>query len=168
MSLLKVSTLNFIDASMSSSSEGAGVTVDMDATLLVQIVLFVILLVVLKPLLFDPMLKLFEEREKRIEGTRHQAAKEDKRSAEALAKYEAILGKARTAGNAERDRLRAEGMKKEAEVMTQTRATTAATVEQGRTAIAGEARSARQVLAQEAATLGRAIASRVLGREVST
>jgi F-type H+-transporting ATPase subunit b len=164
MSLLSVSTLSL---SNFSAAEGGGVTVDMDATLLVQIGLFVFLLIVLKPLLFDPMLKLFEEREKRIEGTRHQAAKEDKRSAEALAKYEGILGKARAAGNAERDRLRTEGLKKEAELMTQVRAMTATTVEQGRATIAQEARSARNALTGEAATLARAIASRVLGREVS-
>lgn len=165
MSLLGVSTLS---VSQLASSEGGGVTVDLDATLLVQIGLFIFLLVVLKPLLFDPMLKLFEEREKRTEGTRHEAAKEDKRSAEALAKYEAVLGKARTAGSAERDRIRAEGTRKEAELMAKVREATAGTVEQGRAAIAGEAKGARSQLSAEAATLGRAIASRVLGREVST
>lgn len=165
MSLLGVSTLSI---SQLASSEGGGVTVDLDATLLVQIGLFIFLLIVLKPLLFDPMLKLFEEREKRTEGTRHEAAKEDKRSAEALAKYEAVLGKARTAGSAERDRIRAEGTRKEAELMSKVREATAGTVEQGRASIAVEAKGARSELSNEAAALGRAIASRVLGREVST
>src|SRR5690349_8997958 len=114
MSLLSVSTLS---SSASALAEGGGVNVDLDASLVVQIALFVILLVCLKPLLFDPMLKLFEEREKRIEGTRREASKEDERSAKALAKYEAILAKARDAGAAERDGIRAEGTKREAEIM---------------------------------------------------
>jgi F-type H+-transporting ATPase subunit b len=166
MSLLSVSTT--LNASLNSSglSEG-GVTVDLDASLLVQIGLFVVLLVILKPLLFEPMLKLFEEREKRIEGTRREASKEDERSAKALAKYEAILAKAREAGSAERDVLRADGTKREAELMARVRAQTSTTIEQGRAAIASEARNARAALGQEAHVLARAIAARILGREVS-
>src|SRR5690349_1738671 len=114
MSLLSVSTL--VTSATSASAEGGAVNVDLDASLVIQIAVFVVLLVVLKPLLFDPMLKLFEEREKRIEGTRHAASKEDQRSAQALAKYEGILAKAREAGNAERDQLRSSGQKREAEI----------------------------------------------------
>ena len=166
MSLLSVSTLSNQLASLNFSSEGGGINVDMDASLVVQVVLFVVLLLVLKPLLFDPMLKLFEEREKRIEGTSKEARDEDKRSAKALSKYEAALAKAREAGNAERDVLRAEGQRKEAERMAAVRNATAGTVEQGRTAIASEAKSARTELGVEASVLGRVIAVRVLGREV--
>jgi F-type H+-transporting ATPase subunit b len=172
MSLLSVST-TFVSVRLDdfissvAQSEGA-VNVDLDASLVVQIVLFLVLLVALKPLLFDPMLKLFEEREKRIEGTRREATKEDQRSAKALAKYEAVLGKAREAGGVERDALRAEGLKREAELMAQVRATTAATLEQGRASIAAETREARTKLTTEATVLGRAIATRVLGREVSS
>lgn len=168
MSLLSVSTTSNATLLSFGLSEGGGVNVDLDASLLVQIALFIVLLVFLKPLLFEPMLKLFEEREKRIEGTRRQASLEDERSAKALAKYEAVLAKARAAGSAERDAIRAEGTKKEAELMARVREATAATIEQGRTTIADEARSARTELTAEAATLGRIIAARVLGREVTS
>ena len=167
MSLLSVSTSQSASLLSSGLSEGGGVNVDLDASLLVQIALFVVLLLILKPLLFEPMLKLFEEREKRIEGTRRQASKEDERSAKALAKYEAILAKAREAGSAERDALRAEGARKEAETMARVRESVAATIEQGRASLANEARTARTDLATEANLLGKTIASRVLGREVS-
>ena len=169
--MLSVSTtLNaglVMTTSASGLSEGGGVTVDLDASLLVQVALFVVLLLILKPLLFEPMLKLFEEREKRIEGTRREASKEDERSAKALAKYEAILGKARDAGAAERDSLRSEGTRKEAEAMAQVRQVVATTIEQGRAVLATDAKKTREDLAAEAAILGRGIASRVLGREVS-
>lgn len=168
MSLLAVST-NFAGSAsaLSFSSEGA-VNVDLDASFLVQVVLFLILLAVLKPLLFDPMMKLFEEREKRIEGTRREASKEDERSAKALAKYEGILSKAREAGNAEAGTLRADAAKKEAEIMARVRASTAQTLEQGRAAIAAEAKLAREKLNADVAVLGREMAARVLGREVSS
>ncbi len=167
MSTLNVSTITNAALLSSGSSEGGGVNVDLDASLLVQIGLFVVLLLILKPLLFEPMLKLFEEREKRIEGTRRQASKEDERSAKALAKYEAILNKAREAGAAERDAIRAEGVRKEAESMARVRDTVAKTIEQGRASLAANATTTRAALNAEATVLGRGIASRVLGREVS-
>ena len=163
MSLSGVSTVS----SISAFAEG-GVNVDLDASFVVQIVLFVVLLLILKPLLFDPMMRLFEEREERIDRTIEKARKTDEASAKALAKYEAILGKAREAGSAERDQIRAQGAKKEAEVTAAVRAQTAATLEAGRAAIANETKEARAKLQAEAAGLGRAIASRVLGREVTS
>lgn len=167
MSLLAVSATQDLSnlTFLSFSSEGA-VNVDMDASLLVPMALFVVLLFVLKPTLFDPMMRLFEEREKRIDGTRREASKEDERSAKALAKYEAILGKAREAGSSEREKLRSEAAKKEAALSAEVRDATTATLEAGRASIAAEAKAAREKLHVEAKGLGRDIASRVLGREV--
>jgi F-type H+-transporting ATPase subunit b len=165
MSLLSVSTLT--DSGAALAREG-GVTVDLDLSLFVQLGFFVVLLLVLKPTLFDPMMRLFEEREKRIEGTRRKASKEDERSAKALAKYEAALAKAREEGAAERDALRAAGAKKEADILARVRAQTAATLDQGRGALAQETATARSGLDRDAAALGRDIASRVLGREVTS
>jgi F-type H+-transporting ATPase subunit b len=162
MSLFSVSAL-----STSTLSESA-VNVDLDATLFLQLALFVVLLLVLKPLLFDPMLRLFEERENRIERTIQKGRKLDDASSKALAKYEGILAKGRQEGAAERDQVRAEGVKREAEILGRVRAETAATVDQGRSALSREADRARQELAAQVHALGRAIASKVLGREVSS
>jgi F-type H+-transporting ATPase subunit b len=164
MSLLVVSTLTDTGRAL---AEG-GVTVDLDLSLFVQLGFFLVLLFVLKPTLFDPMMRLFEEREKRIDGTRHQATKEDERSAKALAKYETILAKARESGAAERDTIRTEGLKREAAIMTQVRAEVAATLERGRAEIGQESKTAREQLRGEARSLGREAASRVLGREVGS
>jgi F-type H+-transporting ATPase subunit b len=170
MSLLGVSTLTdtfFRGGHNGAIAEGA-VNVDLDLSLFVQLGFFLILMVVLKPALFDPMLRLFEEREKRIEGTRHRATKEDEKSAKALAKYEAILAKARDAGTGERDVMRAEGMKRESDLLGKVRAEAAATLERGRAEIGKEAATARGQLKTDARSLGREMASRVLGREVSS
>lgn len=168
MSLVEVTTsIDSGIALLNHVAEG-GVTVDLDLSLFVQLGFFLVLLFILKPTLFDPMMRLFEEREKRIEGTRHEATKEDERSAQALAKYEGILTKARDVGTAERDTLRAEGQKREQALLAQVRAEVAATLERGRAEIAQEAKAARASLDTEAKALGREAASRVLGREVST
>ncbi len=163
MSLLGVSTTNLLDA----AAEGA-VTVDADLSLFVQLGLFVVLLLILKPTLFDPMMKLFEEREARIEGTRNQATKTDIKSAKAKAKADAIVAKGREEGTAERETLRAEGVKREAELMNLVRAATAKTLEEGRAATGTEADVARKQLRLDAHSLGREMAARVLGREVAS
>jgi F-type H+-transporting ATPase subunit b len=167
MSLLSVSTLLDTTLADSALSEGSAVNVDLDASLFVQVGLFVVLLLVLKPLLFEPMLKLFEAREEQIEGMRAKAREIDKENVIALTKYEAILTKAREAGAADRDALRAEGARKEAELMARVRASAAQTIERGRAATADDAKAARASLKAEAKVLGRAIAARAVGREVS-
>jgi len=155
-----------VTSSLHASSGGA-VVVDFDATVLGQIVVFVALLLVLKPLLFDPMLKLFEEREKRIHGAKLNARKLDEASAGALAKYEAAMQKARAAGSAERDKLRAEGARHENEILGQVRAATGKLLEEGRKKREGEVASVRAALRREAGTIAKDLASRVLGREVT-
>ncbi len=162
--LLLAESRSFAHAGLAARS--SAVTVDFDATVLAQIVVFVLLLLVLKPLVFDPMLKLFEEREKRILGAKLQARKLDEASAGALSKYEAEMQKARAAGNAERDKLRAQGAKQESDILGQVREATAKTLEQGRGRLHGELASARTALKGQADVLARELASRVLGRQV--
>jgi len=142
------------------------ISVDFDATFLVQVVLFVALTVALKPLLFDPILKLFEEREKLIDGSKLQARRIDEKSATALAKYEAEMTEARALGNAERERVHAEALKREQEILSAARAQTARVMEEGRRAAQVQADRARAALKAESAALARDLGARVLGRQV--
>jgi F-type H+-transporting ATPase subunit b len=142
------------------------ISVDFDATFLVQLVLFAGLTLILKPVLFDPMLKLFEERERRIDGAKMQARKMDEKSATALAKYESEMAKARAEANAEREKIRATALKREQEVLAAMRAATSKTIEDGKRAAFAEADRVRAKLKSEAGTLARDLAGRVLGRDV--
>ncbi len=151
---------------LASIAAPQAISVDFDATFLVQLAFFVVLTFVLKPTLFDPMLKLFEEREKRIDGAKVQARHIDEKSATALAQYEARMAEARAAANAQRDRIRADGLKREQEIMARARASTAQAIESGKAAAHAEAQRAQAKLKAEAVTLARDVATRVLGREV--
>jgi len=112
------------------------------------------------------MLKLFEEREKRILGAKLQARKLDEGSADALTKVESEMQRARTAGNVERDKLRAEGVKVENEVLAKVRASTTETLDAGRKRLAEDIVTARAALKADAANLAKELAGRVLGRPV--
>jgi F-type H+-transporting ATPase subunit b len=144
------------------------ISVDFDATFLVQFVLFAGLTLVLKPLLFDPMLKLFEERERRIDGAKMQARKIDEKSASALTKYETEMAKARATANAEREKIRAEALGKEQEILGAVRTAAAQTLENGKKAALADAERVRATLKAQSAGLARDLAGRVLGREVQS
>ena len=146
---------------------GGGVDVDFAlAPIAIQMGLFVLLWLILKPALFDPMVKLFEEREKRIDGAKKLARQTDEASAGALSKYEAEMAKARAAANVERDKLRAEGVRAENEILGKVRAETAKTLEDGRGRINQEMGAARAQLRRDVQALAKDLAGRVLGREV--
>ena len=152
----------------SAASAPQAITVDVDLTFLVQLVLFVGLTLILKPVLFDPMLKLFEEREKRIDGAKLKARKIDAKSQTALTKYDGEMAKARAAAGAERDVIRVDALRREQEILAAVRAASAKTLEDGKRAAQAEADRARTALKGEAATMARELASRVLGREVQS
>jgi F-type H+-transporting ATPase subunit b len=156
------------DSMETAAAAGGGVVVDLDITLVGQIVLLLALLAILKPLLFEPMIKLFEEREKRIDGAKVQARRLDEASAGALTKYETEMQRARAAGNLEREKLRAEGNKEENEILGKVRESTTKMLEEGRSKLATEAGEVRRVLRTESLALGRQLAGRVLGHEVDS
>jgi F-type H+-transporting ATPase subunit b len=153
-------------ASILTAAAPQAITVDVDATFLVALVLFVGLTLILKPVLFDPMLKLFEEREKRIDGAKLQARRIDEKSVGALTKYENEMALARAAGNKERETIRADGVKREQEILAAVRAAAAKTLDEGKQAAKAEANRVRTDLQTDATSMAQDLASRVLGREV--
>ncbi len=143
-----------------------GVTVDLDPTFLGQVVLFVLLFLILRPLLFTPMLRLFDERDKRIEGAKNEARAMFAEADAMMGRYEEELVAARRAAGAERDKKRLEGQRQEQVILAKVRAETNAMVDEGRARIAKDAETIRKELGQTASALARDMASRVLGREV--
>ena len=150
-----------------TSAKAGGVNLDFDATLFVQVGFIIVLWLVLKPLLFDPMLKLFEEREKRIEGAIKKARRIDEESAEAMTAYNEQVGKARAEGATEREKLRAQGLRTESDLLTQVRTETQKKVDEARAQIQKEVATARASLQPHTRDLAKDFAKRVLGREVS-
>jgi len=143
------------------------INVDFDLSFLAQCVLFTFFVVLLKPLLFDPLMKVFEEREKRTEGAKADAREMDKQAAELLTQYEAEIEKIRREAGREREELRAETAKLEAKIMAEARAESAKILEAGKAKIAAEMEILRAELARQTPALAAEIASKVLGREVS-
>lgn len=145
---------------------GGAVNLDFDRSFVVQMVLFAFLIVVLKPLLFDPVLKVFEEREKRTDGARADARKMQEEAGALLTRYERELERVNQVAAQERERIRTETSKLEAEILGEARAVAAGVVDEGRRKIESEVSTIRFDLGRESEKIAHEIASRVLGREV--
>ena len=144
----------------------ANISVDFDATFIAQFILFTAFILVLRPLLFDPLLKVFAERERRTEGARDKARIMDAKAGELLQRYEAELDKVRVEANLERERLRREAKEIEGKIMDEARADVTRILDGGKARIAAEVEQMKKDLSEAQSVHAADIASRVLGREV--
>ncbi|HEV8549303.1 MAG TPA: ATP synthase F0 subunit B [Polyangiaceae bacterium] len=144
-----------------------GVSLDFDNTLVFQIFLFVVLMFLLEPLLFRPVLRVFALREDRTEGAKAQARELDERAGELYSRYQRELERVNRVAGEERDRMRAETAKLEAAVLTEARQATSRVVEEGRKQIAAEIARERFEVGRESEKLAHDISERVLGRGVN-
>lgn len=148
-------------------SQSGAVNIDFDLTFVGQMVVFAALILVMKPLLLDPILGLFAEREKRTDGARAAAREMQEKAGELLRKYEHELEKVQRVAAEERDKMRAETARLEAAEMHEARELTTKIVEEGRSRIEEEIHEIRFDLGRDSERLARDIASRILGREVA-
>lgn len=139
---------------------------DFDLTFVLQMVVFAALIVVLRPLLYDPVLRVLEEREKRTEGARDNARSMQEEAGDLLSRYEKELAKVHEVARGERDKARAETGRIEADLMAQARDAANAIVEQGRLQLERERRQLEFSLGQESERLARSMAEAVLGRSL--
>jgi len=144
-----------------------GVTLDFDNTLGIQIVIFVLLMFLLEPLLFRPVLRVFALREDRTEGAKAQARELDERAGEIYQRYQRELERVNRVAAEERDRVRAETSKLEAEILREARTSVAKVVEDGRKQIAAEMTRIRFDLGRESERLSHDIVDQVVGRRAN-
>ena len=144
-----------------------GVVMDIDRTMLVQMAIFVFLIVVLSPLLFKPLLRLFEERERRTEGARTDARQMQEKAENLLVRYQAKLEDVKRIATQERDRLRLETLQLESKILDEARSATAKFVEEGRLQIGHEVGKIRQDMSLVSQSIAREIGSKLLGRRIT-
>jgi len=140
--------------------------IDIDATLFVLLGLFLLLYVFLRVALFRPVLRVFDEREKRIEGAKAEAREMQEKATTALFQYEAFLKEARAQGAQDREALRVEGQKLAREIVDVVRKETSAELAKGKAVLQAELATAQASIDREAAALAQQAATRLLGRPV--
>jgi len=149
------------------SAAGGGVTLDFDYTVVFQMGIFVLLMFLLEPLLFRPVLKIFALREERTEGVVAQARDLEERAGELLKRYEKELELVHRAAASERERLRQETTALEAKILHEAREATTKILEDGRRRIESEVTRIRFDLGRESEHIAGSIVQKTLGGETA-
>jgi F-type H+-transporting ATPase subunit b len=145
-------------------SEGS--IIDLDGTIWIQLGLFAVAFFVFRPLIFRPMVALFEARENAIEGSKLEALRlQDEASAESE-EFEVEMRRIRLQAGEERDRLRNEGKRLERAVLDRVREETDKQLAEADAKLAKEASRLRAEIDQSVPVLARQIASKMLNREL--
>jgi F-type H+-transporting ATPase subunit b len=145
-------------------SEGS--IIDLDGTIWVQLVLFGIAFLILRPLVFRPMIALFEARENAIEGSKLEALRLQDEAAAESQEFDEERRRLRLQAGEERDRLRAEGKRLERTVLDRVREETDRQLAEADTRLASEAAKLRSEIDASVPLLAKQIATKLLNREV--
>jgi len=140
--------------------------IELDGTLVLQFVNFMILMVVLNALLFKPLRAALKARKETIEGSKAKVQDIDEQVQAQIARYEAQLQEARQQGSQERSTLRKTGQEEEVRILGEANRSAAERLQTITAQIQDEANSARQALRGETEALAKEIAGKVLGRAV--
>jgi len=141
--------------------------IDLDGTFWVQLLIFFIAFLILKTLVFKPMVNLFEAREEAIEGARIEAKRVEREAGEKATTFEEEMRKVRIEAGAERDRLRGDGARLERQLLEKVRQETQQTFQQAEQKLSSEASKVRSDMKATIPVLAKDIAKQLLGREVS-
>ena len=83
---------------------------DLDITLIYQMIGFVVLLFLMNSLLYKPLLKILSERDEKIDGTLKSASETENKVAGGLAEYAKRIKEATISGIEAKNKLRQEGL----------------------------------------------------------
>lgn len=144
---------------------GGGI-IDLDGTALIQLVLFFFALVVLRKLLFRPMVTMFEAREAAIDGAKQEAKDMNKDATEKQSVFEERMSKVRLEAQESREKLRQEGLALERKVLQNVRDEITRKAEEANADLARQKNRLEGEMETSVPGLARDIAERVLGRTV--
>ena len=137
---------------------------EINATLLLQLAMFLLLMVLLSQFLFQPLLALFEARERRIDGAQDEA-KQYREDADAKA---AIIAdrmlQARQEARASLGGYKDKAKERELAILEAARQASQAKLEEARGVLAQQVQVAQTQLHEDAKTLAKEMASKALGR----
>jgi len=151
---------------LSTAFLAEGSIIDLDGTLWIQLAFFAIAFLILRPLVFRPMVALFEARENAIEGAKLEALRlQDEAEAEGQ-EFQDEMRRLRLQAGEERDRLRAEGKRLERAVLDGVRQETDKQLAAAERQLTSERKRLESELDENVPLLAKQIASKILGREV--
>jgi F-type H+-transporting ATPase subunit b len=140
--------------------------INLNFTLVLQILSFAILLAILNKVLFKPMMKYLDERAERIESAHNEA---DDARAEAMklkASHEELLNEARLEGEKIRSRAVEDAHAESRKILAEARESIERSEQTSREMLSEEVRRAKEALAGEVGALATEISRKILEDEI--
>lgn len=141
--------------------------IDLNFTLIIQLVVVLILMVILSQMAFKPFLRLIYARREWINDMEKKTRELKQRLEEMMEKYQEAMAMAQAQGTAIREEIRKESLQKEMEILQQAREEANILLQEMKAKIAQETEFAKFQLQDRAKELSRNIVERVLGRSLS-
>lgn len=140
--------------------------INVNITLLVQIVNFLVLLIILNAILYKPIKAKMRERESKIKRDLDETLQLEKKVEDQERKHQEELARARQTAAQEKEVLMVDAKKAETDLLEQARARASAIVDEMRGSIQKEASEVRKTLKEDMTPLAKSISERILGRAV--
>jgi F-type H+-transporting ATPase subunit b len=140
--------------------------VELNYTVWIQMANFLALILVLNFLLYRPVLKIIEKRNKKIEESKEEVRSLDETIERKLAQYEEKIRQARAEAALQRDAVKAEGTEQSKEMIGKVREEISKKLEGFKAQLQKETDSARDVLREQTKAIAAEVSEKVLGRGV--
>lgn len=139
--------------------------IELNITLVIQLVIFLSLYFILSPLLFKPLLALFDERENRIEGAAKEAEALKANASGASEEIEAKMAKAHLEARDVLASVKTEAQKIEAEMLLKAQKESQTKLDAFREEMFVNVESARGQLKQDAQDIAQEIVKKMIGHK---
>jgi F-type H+-transporting ATPase subunit b len=140
--------------------------IDLDYTMLIQMINFLVLIFILNLLLYKPITKIIDERIKKIEDSKSEVDSLDEKAELKIADYEEKMRQARQEAMSQRNEVRDEGEEAGKTIIEGARGEISTMIEGFKVTLASEREAARNVLRDQAKKIAVEISEKVLGRGV--
>lgn len=142
----------------------AKAAIDIDGTVLVQMVLFLTVIVALHVLLIQPYMKAVEARKEGVQGSREEATEMQAAAEKRIAEYEERMRTARRDAADVRESLRNQGLKEQNELMEEARQEVSELLDVERARIGRSVAEATHQLQERAHTLAASMVDKLVAR----
>jgi F-type H+-transporting ATPase subunit b len=140
--------------------------IQLNFTLFIQLINFLLLLAILNAILYKPIIAKLRERDAAIKKDREKAEELEQEVLDQENQHQEALSKARQTAAQEKNALMAEAKQKEAEIFDKARLEASTIVDQMKATIQGESEEVRKTLREQMTPLARSISEKILGRAI--
>ena len=140
--------------------------VELNFTVWIQMVNFIVLIFILNFLLYKPVLKIIEKRNKRIEESDEKVRSLNKTIENNMARYEGKIRQARADATAQRDEVEEEGSEQGKAIIGKVRDEISEKLGDFKAKLRNETDKARGVLRDQTRAIATEISEKVLGRGI--